>query len=377
MSSIIRRVFAVALLATLVSGGRADAQTVNRDDILYILPYWFPFGTATDAAITSELANLRSRLGPEGPYVKLGFSAYIFISMESWSVDTANPAAIRAALGSTISLIDSYIAKARAHDIPIALAFQTAIRERYDLAQTASEAEDVRSMMWYADNQLAAGWWTHTRYARKQQAIQEAYIRELGKIVANRMRLYPDTLVAASGDGEQELAYARNTTIYADYSPFAVAEFRDWLRLGGLYATGAAFAGQGYSLGARYAGDLTPGQDTNGDGRRLNGDFGTVFDTWDLKHFDWKLSDPFQAADPNAISLIAFNALATKLPGTIPGGFDPPRVPAPRTATNALDTGDKWWDLWVLFKQTMLHRHNIEFAKWMTTSPDEIGRAHV
>lgn len=379
LTSTLRRVIAVVVLCLCTSISRADAQTVNRDDVLYILPFW-PGVAGSDASVASEIANLRARLGPEGPYVKLGFSAYVFISMDSWTVDPTNPAAIRAALTGTISQIDGLIAKARTHNFPLALMFQTAIRERTDPAQTASEVEDVRNMMWYADNERAAKWWTHTRYARKQQAIQEAYIRELGKITAERMRLYPETLVAASGDGEQELATARSTTatppvanIYSDYSPFAVAEFRDWLRLGGLYATGAAFAGQGYSLGARYAGDATPGADSNGDGRTLNGDFGTAFTTWDLKHFDWSLLDAFTSTDPKALSLAAYDALTTKLPGQNAAGFDPPRVPEPQSAANALDTGNKWWDVWVLFKQTMLHRHNLEYAKWMTTSADSTG----
>ncbi len=369
-----RRILAIALFAVAASMGHADAQTVNRDDILYILPYWFPFQGATDDQVKGEIANMRTRLMPvDGPYVKLGFSAYIFISMDDWNVNTSDPVAIRAALKGTIDQIDAYVTKARNNGIPISLAFQTAIRGRYDPVQTASEAEDIRSMMWYADNVLASGWWTHTRYARKQQAIQEAYVRELGKIVANYMRLYPDTLVAASGDGEQELAYARGTNctfdcIFADYSPFAVAEFRDWIRLGGLYATGAPFAGQGYSLGSRYAGDDSPAVDTNGDGHTLNGDFGTSFTSWKLMHFDWSLSDPYQTADPHAILLATYSAPGfVKLPGQIAGGFDAPRVP------KALDAGDSWWNLWVLFKQTMLQRHNIEYAKWMTTSPDPTG----
>jgi len=361
------RILSFVLCAAVLSTGRVDAQTVNRDDILYILPFWPGIG-GSDAQVAAEVTNLRNRLGPEGPYVKLGFAAYIDISMDSWTVDTTNPAAIRANLTGTIQRIDALIAKARTHNFPLSLMIQTPTRDRVDPAQTASQVEDVRSMMWYADNQLAAGWWTHTRYARKQRAIQEAYIREIGKIIANRMSLYPDTLVAASGDGEQELATARSTNIYSDYSPFAVAEFRDWVRLSGPYATGQAFAGQGYTLGVRYAGDATPATDTNGDGHTLNGDFGTSFQTWNLKHFDWSLSESFMSGDPNAIPLTAYNALSDKLLVQNAAGFDPPRSPV--VAPNAIDTGNKYWDLWVLFKQTMLHRHNLEFAKWMTTSTD-------
>ncbi|MCX6546022.1 MAG: hypothetical protein NTV05_16625 [Acidobacteria bacterium] len=420
----------VAMLAVALPAGDAAAQTVNRDDILYILPYWGGYLGADDAAVSAEITDLRKRVGPEGPYVKLGFSLYIFLSMQDWNVDISNPTAVRAAISTNITQIDDAVAKAHANGFPVALAIQTAIRERYDPVQSASEAEDIRSMQWYADNVLAGGWWTHSRYARKQFAIQQAYMREIAKEIARLMRQYPDTLVAASGDGEVELALAKfwnpstggpatgsvsGTTLryngqtfsivdgrvtfpdcwvfavadsgalalmlqpkdnlgctpdptyatrYADYSPFMVAEFRDWLRNAGLYAPGAIYAGQGYSLAARYAGDATPGSDTNGDGHTLNGDFGTSFQTWNLLHFDWSLSDQFVSADPHAIPLTAYQSTGyNKLPAQIPGGFDPPRTPKAIGA-------DAWWDLWVLFKQTMLQHHNQEFAKWMTTSPE-------
>lgn len=354
-------------LAVALSAARVDAQTVvNRNDIMYVMPTWNGlFGSS--ASVAAELANMRNRLGPEGPYVKLGFSVYVDITMEDWNVNISDPAAIRRALSVTIRDIDAFIKVARDHNFPISIMFQTALRARMDTVQTASQNEDIRSMMWYADNVLANGWWTHSRYARKQQAVQEAYVREVAKIVANRMSLYPDTLIAATGDGEQELAFARTVNIYADYSPFTVAEFRDWLRQGGQYATGQPFAGQGYSLGARYAGDATPGIDSNGDGFTLNGDFGTNFQNWNLLHFDWSLADAFQTNDPNRIAKSAYDGSGfVKLPGSTTGGFDPPRVP------KALTAGDKFWDVWVLFKQTMLQRHNIEFARWMTTSVDNV-----
>ena len=81
--------------------------------------------------------------------------------------------------------------------------------------------------------------------------------------------------------------------VLADYSPFTIAEFRDWLRQGGLYAPGQPFAGEAWEFSSRYAGDAGPGSDTNGDGHTLNGDFlvplGIQFGTWNLKYFDWSL----------------------------------------------------------------------------------------
>ena len=113
-----------------------------------------------------------------------------------------------------------------------------------------------------------------------------------------------------------------------------------------------------------YAGDQTPAEDTNGDGRTLNGDFGTNFQTWRLLHFDWSLNDASGAGDPGAIPLATYaDPDFNRFPGGVPNGFDAPRVPQ-KVGSNA------WWDLWVLFKQTMVHHHNTDFAKWMTTTPD-------
>jgi hypothetical protein len=361
-STTLQRAISVVLLTLCLFGGRAEAQ-VKHEDILFILPYWPGLTNNAQENINAEIVKLRGLLG-EGTHVKVGFSAYVFVSMDSWTVDISDPAAIRANLSGTILQIDNLIAAARDGGFPLSLMIQTQIRERVDAAQAASENEDVRNMMWYADGVRADGWWSHSRYARKQQAIQEAYVREIGKIVANRMSLYPDTLVAADGDGEQELALERNGApgIYADYSPFAVAEFRDWIRHGGLYAAGQVFAGQGYTLGARYAGDNAPNVDTNADGHTLNGDFGTSFTTWDLKSYNWALSDAFLSADPGALPK---STHATPgIPNMINAGFDPPRIP------KAINAGDAWWNLWMQFKLNMLHRHNIDFAKWMTTSVD-------
>ena len=355
----------LALVIVGVSAERAAAQTVDRNDVLYIMPFLTNYPGGEPAAI----AELRARLAPngEGVYVKLGFARYIFVSMNDWTVDVTNPTAVRAAIAGSIADLDSVVAMGRAGGFPVSLAILDAVKEAYDPVQRASEAEDIRSMQWYADNVLAPGWWSYSRYARKRYVVQQAYMREVGREVAKLMRDNPDTLVAASGDGEVELARPTQTAladqIYADFSPFTVAEFRDWVRLGGLYAPGGELAGQGYAFGARYAGDLTPNDDTNGDGHTFNADFGTAFTTWNLLHFDWSLADQFMGNDPHAISLATYSAPGfNKTPAQIPGGFDPPRAPR-ATGTNP------FWDLWVSFKQTLIQHYNVEFAKWMTTTP--------
>jgi hypothetical protein len=354
------------LLLAPAAAPRAQAPLAVGDrHITYILPHWGRFFGASDSDFATMVAQLRERIG-EGPRVRIGLTTYIRVDMTDWSVDISDAAAVRAALASTISQMDTALVRASTNGIPICLSFLTPIRSHYDAAQQASELEDRRNMQWHADNSLAAGWWTHSRYARKQRRIQEAYLRELGRAIAERMALYPETFVAASGDGEVELSYDRSTevdpsippsaSLLADYSPFAIAEFRDWLRAAGLYAPGQVFAGEAYSRSSRYAGDPTPAD--------LNADFGTSFDTWSLKHFDWSLDDPADL-DPNAIpSSIYVDPGWNPLAEQFAGGFDAPRPMQP---------GNAWWDVWNEFRQKMLWRHNLEFAKWITTSADAAG----
>src|SRR5262245_61544191 len=118
-------------------------------------------------------------------------------------VDPVDSSAVHAALASTFAQVDAAIARAQLTNppIPICLSFVTAIREATDSLQTAAQAEDRRNMQWHQDNSLASGWTTYSRYARKQERLQEAFVRELGKGLAQRMALYPDIVVAASGDG--------------------------------------------------------------------------------------------------------------------------------------------------------------------------------
>jgi hypothetical protein len=357
-------VVAAAVFIASASNPRAQAVPEIDKRITYILPQWLNFLSADGTTLAQQVQELHSRIGNDGPRVRLGFTTYIDITMSP--VDPTDTAAVQAALASTFSQMDSAIARARANNIPICLSFLTAVREAADSLQTAAQAEDRRDMQWRSDNTMADGWTTFSRYARKQEAIQEAYIRELGRQLAARMLANPDILVGASGDGEIELASpdagtdAQGNRIIADYSPFVVAEFRDWLRGSGLYAAGQPFAGEAYATAARYAGDT--GLAT------LNSDFGLSFQNWNLKYFDWSLADAI-SPDPHAIpSSVYGSGTFNATPGDNPGGFDPPREH---------QRGNAWSDLWDQFRATMVWRHNREFAKWITTSADPATGATV
>ena len=350
---------AVAIVSATSSSPRAQAVPAIDRRITYVLPQWLEFLSANDVA--QQAKRLRSTLG-EGPRVRVGFTTYISIVMAP--VDPADTVAVRAALSGTFAQVDEAIARAQAGGIPICLSFVTAIRSGTDALQTAAQSEDRRNMQWHADNSLAAGWTTFSRYARKQERIQEAFIRELGRFLAGRMLQYPDIVVAASGDGEIELSgreieNSGGALLIADYSPFAVAEFRDWLRGTGLYAPGQPFAGEAYASAWRYASDASIAT--------LNADFNVSFDTWALKYNDWSLADD-PLADPRAIPASSVSEGAFEPAIANPNGFDPPRTHV---------RGDAWSDLWDQFRATMVWRYNLAFAKWITTSPDPATGATV
>ena len=363
----------VLLAVTRVTDIQGEERPKPVSKVLYVLPqYLVPTGN-----YSADVASLRQRLG-EGRYVRVGFSHFVPISMDNWGLNVADRAAVRAGLGGTVRNIDDLISRARANGIPINFSLITAIRERRDPVQLEAERSDRRNVMWYNSSDVAEGWVTHSRYARKFRRILEAYVRELGTVVANRMARYPATLVASSGDGETELSYERSPVVnpaytettmeLTDYSPFAIAEFRDWLRNGGLYAPGQPYAGQGFEDAARYQGDASPAADTNGDGRTLNGDFGTTFNSWNLRYFDWSLTDSIEG-DPNAIpSFVYEGAGFNKLPPSDAGRFDAPRVFQP---------GNRWWNVWHLFRQVMVANYNRDFARWMTTTVDPETRVTI
>jgi len=97
----------------------------------------------------------------------------------------------------------------------------------------------------------------------------------------------------------------------------------------------------------------------------FNQDFGTNFSTWNLKYFNWSLSDDYDSNpvdyennDPNRIPYSDYShggMMPTSGAHYIAGGFDAPRKMKP---------GNKFWDLWNLFRETMVHHFVKDIARW-------------
>jgi len=273
--------------------------------------------------------------------------------------------------------VSNFIQKAKDKNVKCHLVLGAGLNRGPFIYREAKE-EDIRSCQWYNDNRIASDsqildpnamdntiWSTLSRYARKKRRNLEAKARAALVFLKQRMDEEPDVLYLLSGWAETELNFNRidhSTSVqdyFCDYSPFAVLEFRDWIAHTGMYDDSAgAYANEGYVLGgAKYQGasGLT----------QFNSDFGTGFSSWDLKYYNWNLDDDYDTdptdtvnQDPHRIPLNNYshgNMMPTSGSQHIAGGFDPPRKMQP---------GDKFWDLWNLFRETMVHHCVKDLAIW-------------
>ncbi len=254
-----------------------------------------------------------------------------------------------------------------------------------------AKEDDIRNCQWFNDNNLASDtqilnidamdkyvFGTLSRYARKLRTNLEAKTQATLLFLKQRMVEEPDTLLVLSGWGEVELNHNRLNhaqtlqDYFCDFSPFAVLEFRDWIQHTGLYTTGSEYAGEGYSQGGtKYQG--------SGGLAQFNLDFGTSFTSWDLKYFNWSLTDDYDANnqdsvndDPHHIGIADYvqgGMLPTSGGNFIAGGFDPPRT---------MSSGDSFYDLWRLFRETLVQNFVLDMAKWVSAAgiPPEKWYSH-
>jgi hypothetical protein len=348
--------------------------------ITWVLPSWDRLG---GTEVSQMAQRLRADIG-EGPRAKLGLSMFLGLTMNDWNVNTSSPTAMRAALtaAGVVGAVDAAIASAKAvtdsggnpAPIPIGFSVLTAIREVTDGVEAGAQAEDLRNAQWYHDwtapatgDGIARGWMTLSQYARKMRRVKEAYVREFGRLLAERMAQNPGIVVALTGDGEIEMTYDRfrdqgspstpanpapALRSWADYSPFAIAEFRDWIRGKGLYATDPLLQGAAFENASKYQGSDAAAL------AAFNADYGTAFTTWNLRYYNWTLStsDSTGASDGTPVTG-ALSAAETA------GGFDAPR-PTDRSAI--LSNTDPFWLLYRRFRSEMVQRYNRDFARWVT-----------
>lgn len=336
-------VFFLALLLTVKTRAE-ELPRGSTENCLYILPIFETIrvpGALTYEAKRTQFLKMKQQLGNGNLYHRLGFS-FIY----GPNADAA---------------VREDCALAQEYGVHLGLIFALQSHTRDDLRAVA--AKDLRLFQWRKDGNDWKGSFTSTgtvevpedqrdykiptpsRYATPLREYNALQVVSWAESVKKLMADYPGVVTCINGPIEEELAIGgmNNQDKLADYSPFAITEFRDWLRHSGLYdASSGKFAGEGASklligdlidfngtIRSQFYDDPTP-EDNNGTGVSFNQFFGTNFKTWSLRYWDLNIY-------PDAITDEYFDCTPEAGTGFCPGGFDAPRI---------LDGSSKFWKTW-------------------------------
>lgn len=294
----------------------------------------------SEADLQTEMTKLKTQIGQNQGRIKVGFS-HIYQSQASLQTHCR-------------------MAKANNLSVGIIIAVQT---HSGSFGFPAITDKDFRRMQWRLDGTTWQGesvidkngsvefpsrdWRvpTPSRYCAPIHNAAMKEVRKEAKGISRVMNEYPGVITAVNAAIEEELATGGEShdALLADYSPFAVTEFRDWLQHTGKYDdTGGEYAGQGAppeivgpfvrihgALRSQFYDDPSPSR-AHGTGQSFNEWFGTNFTTWTLRYWDL-------ARFPAPISDKNFSPSPSAGAGATPGGFDAPR---------RRDIAEKFWNAW-------------------------------
>ncbi len=195
-----------------------------------------------------------------------------------------------------------------------------------------------------------------SRYAAPVVSLRKNKGNAYGRGFAEALASYPDSVVCTNGPIEVELRRSFNDDPhYADYGPFTVMEFRDWLTHSGIYNDQSGeYAGEGFPMeligNYDFSGDPSPNSSAT-IALNFNQVFGTDFTTWDLRYWD-----PIRF--PDSLPMDAEPMPQSGHTGHIVGGFDPPRD-AGGTLIGGNELFQKVWDGW---RSDLTDEHRIGFG---------------
>ncbi|MDQ2733034.1 MAG: hypothetical protein M3Y56_15360, partial [Armatimonadota bacterium] len=203
-----------------------------------------------------------------------------------------------------------------------------------------------------------------SRYAAPVYALRKAADTARAARVVESYKEFPDTVLATSGPIESEMHNGDNK--WGDYSPFTIAEFRDYLTHRGIYSPDGLRGEFGYPGGLMFFVDPSPDRPV-GTHPSFNQVFGTHFTTWSLRDWDPKLF-------PGRVPLDASGMPKPGEQGFIAGGFDAPRVwpgEAPPEGIQA-EGNDRFWDSWAGvdddhpgFREKLLNFWLQDYTRWL------------
>ena len=237
----------ILVLSSMISVSQAPSKTYENSVV--IAPLYAEYLSDSAGEFARQAQELKQRVGG-GQGTLLGFAA--FLKMEFRAADLNQPLGEKS-LKPTLDAADLIVERARTNGLVAHIAIMSGFFHGTNDLRRSAILHDVRNAQWFSDGWIgepgtltnAANvpptvWTTPSRYARTLRLRIEEGVRRLGSHLARRMTERPETFVTASGDGEVEFSYERNIengerrierahTLYADYSPFMVEEFRDWL----------------------------------------------------------------------------------------------------------------------------------------------------
>lgn len=297
---------------------------------------------------------------PNGPHVRVGLHVVL-----AYIATTTGEAPFDYVVDNAFEPLTPRLKYAVQHNVP--LAFTVGGGPWFDNGGAGRAFKNWRrNCMWYGDNRVQAGlgvtedgnlvefekgifpgrpgsaqgeiYLTLSRYNRLFQEMRKRNRRAALALIAKFNREHPDLFAGVTVDGELEQNWL-NSDLVTDYNPFAIREFRDWIRGKGLYDLDGELAGHSYVDAARYGDDA-------GSLENFNLDFNTEFTTWKLKYYcdeDFtNANDVFEYQFPIGS--------ATNM-----GGFDPPRENLHnRTFLNPGEKAESFEQLWNLFRASMV-----------------------
>jgi len=326
------------------SENNEELPRASIENCFYIMPIFEQIripGTMTYEEKRVQFVKMKEQLGEGNLYHRLGFSGIYSPGVDAQVRENCN--------------------LAQEYGVHLGLIFAYQSHTRNDLRNIA--AKDLRLFQWrkdgidwkgaysnsgtleVAENERDYKIPTPSRLATSLQDYNALKVKSWGEAVKRLMADFPNVITCINGPIEEELALggASDSNKMGDYSPYAITEFRDWLRHKGIYdATSGKYQGEGASslivgnlidfngtLRSQFYDDSTP-NDNNGTGISFNSFFGTDFTTWSLHYWDLELF-PDKITDEN------FDCTPETGLGCTIGGFDAPRV---------INSENKFWNAW-------------------------------
>ena len=338
------------LLCLLIGGfvcnslAQVSLPRADFENTFYLMPLYEGIrvpGRLSYETKEAQMLKMMDQLGPGNLYHRLGFSMIY------------SP-------GSDIA-VREVCELARKHGTHVGLIFALQSHTRPDYRKIADK--DLRLYQWRMDGEDWKGAFTSSgtleipedqrdykiptpsRLAHSLREYNGQKATDWATSVLKLMEDYPGVVACINGPIEEELAIGGHSDAnkLADYSPYAITEFRDWVRHTGIYDdTDGDYAGEGATahvigalvdfngtLRSQFYDDPTP-DNSNGTGVSFNEFFGKQFSTWSLKYWDLQIY-------PDPITDPGFDCSPESGLGFTAGGFDAPR---------SLNLRDRLWEAW-------------------------------